>query len=263
MSPWWLLFGGWLVMAVVMVLVWLLQRWSGDAGIVDVMWSAGVGALGVVYAALSSGDPWRRLLIGLMAGIWGLRLALYLLQRVRRLPEDGRYTTMRQDWGEHAQRNLFIFFQVQAFWSVLFAVPMLIAAANSAPPGWLDGLGLVIWIISVAGETIADRQLGRFRLDPDNRGKVCRRGLWYYSRHPNYFFEWLHWWAYVCLGLLAPWGWLTLGGPLVMLYFLFKVTGIPPTEAQAVRTRGEAYRDYQRTTSVFFPWPPRRSEVAL
>jgi steroid 5-alpha reductase family enzyme len=99
--------------------------------------------------------------------------------------------------------------------------------------------------------------LQAFRSNSRNKGKVCRDGLWRYSRHPNYFFEWTHWWAYVLIGWQAPYGWATLFGPVIMLVFLFKVTGIPPTEENALRSRGDAYREYQRTTSVFFPWPPK------
>ena len=143
----------------------------------------------------------------------------------------------------------------------MFAAPVLLASLNPEPLGVLDILGGVIWFIALTGETIADRQLDRFRKNPDNRGQVCQDGLWRYSRHPNYFFEWLHWWSYVLIAIGAPWGWLTIIGPLAMLFFVTRVTGIPPTEAQALKSRGEAYRRYQQTTNAFFPGP-RRSETA-
>ena len=108
------------------------------------------------------------------------------------------------------------------------------------------------------GETAADRQLEKFREDPSQRGRTCRAGLWRYSRHPNYFFEWLMWMAYALFAIGSPpWGWLTLGCPAVMLYLLFKVTGIPATEAQALRSRGDDYRQYQQTTNIFVPWFPK------
>jgi len=168
---------------------------------------------------------------------------------------------LKENWGAKAQTKMFWFYQLQAAGSLLFALPMLIASGSTQPLGIFDFLGIVIWITAIGGELIADRQLSRFRLDPHQRGAVCQRGLWRYSRHPNYFFEWLHWWAYVCLAVNAPWGWLTLFGPLLMLHFILNVTGIPPTEAQAMKSRGEAYRDYQRTTSAFFPWPPKTKQV--
>jgi steroid 5-alpha reductase family enzyme len=111
----------------------------------------------------------------------------------------------------------------------------------------------------VAGEYLADHQLARFRADPANGGRTCRSGLWRYSRHPNYFFEWLHWFTYVALAAGSRLAWVALSGPLVMYVFLRWVSGIPFTEAQALRTRGEDYRDYQRRTSMLFPWPPRRT----
>ena len=166
---------------------------------------------------------------------------------------------LRAEWGNAAQRNLFWFFQIQAGWTILFALPMLVAASNPAAPGWADALGVVIWIVAVAGEAVADRQLLRFRRRPESRGLVCQEGLWRYSRHPNYFFEWVHWWAYVAFSVGYAWGWLSLLGPVVMLAFLLRVTGIPMTEARAVASRGDAYRTYQRTTNRFFPGPPRES----
>ncbi len=125
----------------------------------------------------------------------------------------------------------------------------------SLGPGEIAGIAL--WLAAIAGETLADRQLAQFRAKPANRGKTCRAGLWRYSRHPNYFFEWLHWWSYVLMGINVSNGWVTLIGPVVMLFFLFYITGIPHTEKQAVASRGDDYREYQRTTSMFFPWPPK------
>lgn len=262
MNPWLMLAAGWAVMALAMARIWQMQRTSGKAGIVDIMWTAGVGVLGVSFALLANGYAARRILIALLIGGWSWRLAYYLFARVLSLPEDGRYEKMKRDWGDKAQSRMFAFFQIQAFWSVLFAAPVLVAATNTRQPlGWMDALGLAIWIIAVQGERLADRQLAAFRSNPANRGGVCDTGLWRYSRHPNYFFEWIHWWSYVAIGWAAPNGWLTLFGPAVMIFFLFKVTGIPPTEANALASRGERYREYQRTTSVFFPWPPRKASA--
>lgn len=259
MNFWVTLAAGWLIMAAAMAALWQVQRTHGKAGIVDVLWAAGVGILGVLFAFLAeSGYPPRRLLIGLLIGGWSLRLTLYLFTRVLSMPEDGRYEEMKRKWGGKTQSYLFAFFQVQAFWSVLFAAPVFIAARNAAAPlNWLDAAGVAVFVMAVSGEMTADRQLQAFRARRANKGKVCRTGLWRYSRHPNYFFEWTHWWAYVLIGWQAPYGWATLFGPAIMLLFLFKVTGIPPTEENALRSRGDAYREYQRTTSVFFPWPPK------
>jgi len=259
-SGWALAGVAWAACAVVMAILWLVQKVRGDAGIVDVAWTAGVGALAILFSATADGYGPRRMLVAALAGLWAIRLAGYLFVRVSKLPEDGRYAELRMRWGDRTQLYLFLFFQIQAAWSVLFALPMWIAASNPKPAlGFADALGLLIWIVAMTGESLADRTLARFRSDPANRGNVCDQGLWRYSRHPNYFFEWLHWWAYVAIGATGPHGWIGLAGPAVMLFFLLKVTGIPPTEAQALRSRGDAYREYQRVTSVFFPWPPKKA----
>ena len=139
MNPWFLLAAGWLAMSLAMACVWQLQRRSGKAGIVDIMWTAGVGLLGAAFALLSDGYPQRRILIALLIGVWSWRLGSYLFARVLALPEDGRYEKMKREWGGRAQQRLFIFFQIQAFWSVLFAAPVLVAARN---PELLAGLTL-------------------------------------------------------------------------------------------------------------------------
>ena len=255
-----LVLSGWLVMAAVMAALWVVQRARRDAGVVDVGWAAGLGLLAVLYAVLAAGPPLRRLLVAAMAGAWSLRLAWYILvNRVLGKPEDGRYQTLRSKWGDRAQSRFFVFFQLQALVDVIFSLPYLVAMTNPTPGLGVWGLaGVLVWVVAVVGEALADGQLAAFRADPANRGRTCRVGLWRLSRHPNYFFEWLHWWSYVLLAVGSPWWALTLVGPALMLFFLFKVTGIPATEAQALASRGEDYRDYQRTTSAFVPWFPRR-----
>jgi len=255
-----LVLSGWLVMAAVMIALWVVQRARRDAGVVDVGWAAGLGLLAVLYAVLAAGPPLRRLLVAAMAGAWSLRLAWYILvNRVLGKPEDGRYQTLRSKWGDRAQSRFFVFFQLQALVDMIFSLPYLVAMTNPTPGLGVWGLaGVLVWVVAVVGEALADRQLAAFRADPANRGRTCRVGLWRLSRHPNYFFEWLHWWSYVLLAVGSPWWALTLVGPALMLFFLFKVTGIPATEAQALASRGEDYRDYQRTTSAFVPWFPRR-----
>lgn len=255
----WLVMGAAVAASLGMAGLWLVQRRWGDAGIVDAAWAGGIGLLTLAYALLLPGVPQRKVMVGVVAGVWSIRLAGYVLKRVWSMPEDGRYQQMKRDWGADAQRRLFRFYQYQAVAMVLFSLPVLLALMNPADVGWLDWTGVAIGVLAIAGESLADWQLDRFRSDPAHRGKVCQAGLWRYSRHPNYFFEWLHWWAYV----LLAWGWwpgrLALGGPLLMWFFVTRVTGIPPTEAQSIRSRGEAYREYQRTTNAFFPWLPRRS----
>jgi steroid 5-alpha reductase family enzyme len=249
-----------LLLGLVMAAVWLVAVRLRNAGIVDVAWSANFALLAAFCAALGPGFLPRRLLIGAMTFAWSLRLAVHLYRRVMGAHpvEDGRYRQLRERWAPHASRRFFWFFQLQAGLNLLLAGPLLVACANPAPAVHpLEWAGLVLWAVALAGESAADRQLAAFRHEPSNRGRTCRGGLWRYSRHPNYFFEWLVWAAYFLFALASPGGWATVYCPALMLYFLFRVTGIPATEEQAIRSRGEDYREYQRTTSAFFPWPPR------
>jgi steroid 5-alpha reductase family enzyme len=247
---------GWITSAVVMAALWAWHRRIRNAGVADAGWTLLVASLAVFYAWIGNGAVTRRSAIGWMLGSWGARLGVYLLwDRVFGRPEDPRYQTMRAEWGERADIEFFWFFQKLALAAVFFALPALFAAMNPAPVLSTLELGAAaLWIVGFAGETTADRQLLRFRNNPENRGRTCRAGLWRRSRHPNYFFEWLMW---VSVGLFAaasPWGWIGLGCPVVMLYLLFNVSGIPRAEAQALRSRADDYREYQRTTSVFVPW---------
>jgi len=255
-----LLGGGWIYAFTVMAVLWLVQLRTRNAGIVDVGWAAVTGSLALWHALAASGVPERRLLVGLLGAVWGGRLAWHLLRdRIWGHPEEGRYVTLRQNWSPHADRAFFIFFQAQALTCVILSAPFALASvAKHSFPQASDLVGLALVIAGVIGETVADRQLLAFKRDPASRGLTCRVGLWRYSRHPNYFFEWILWCGFGTFGLVGPWGWLGLAAPLLILFSILFVTGIPPTEAQALASRGDDYRRYQRTTSAFVPWPPRR-----
>jgi steroid 5-alpha reductase family enzyme len=258
MNAWLILLPVWALSVLMMALGWRWQRRHANTGIVDVLWASGLGGAAVLLGLLGPGAAAPRLVLGVMGGLWGLRLARHLWQRVGHEPEDGRYRALREHW-QGDQRKLFAFFQFQAVLIPLFALPFVAVATNTATAWpWLMA-GVAIWIVGLLGEAIADAQLARFRADPGQRGRTCRGGLWRYSRHPNYFFEWLHWFAYVALAVGSPLAWLAWSGPVLMFLFLRFISGIPFTEAQALRTRGEDYRAYQRSTPMLFPWFPKRS----
>lgn len=251
-----LLLQAWAVAAALMALLWLLHFPLKNAAIVDVGWAMGLILIAFLYAWQGPGNPLRKVLLAAMVGAWGLRLAVYLfLARIAGKEEEGRYRELRRQWRTNIGRKFFLFFQFQALLDVFLSLPFLLAVLNTDPRiSLLEWLGLGLAAVSIVGESLADGQLHRFKSDPGNRGKVCQTGLWRYSRHPNYFFEWLIWCAYFLFALASPYGYLAIVCPLLMLYFLFRVTGIPATEAQALRSRGEEYRKYQEETSAFVPW---------
>lgn len=246
----------WLSLAIFFAVLWIISVRRKDASHVDVGWAAGLGFLGVVIALSSSGLPARRTLVGLMALAWSARLAFHLyLDRVKGKPEDGRYAALRASWGTHADRNFFFLFQAQAVLDMILASSFLAAARAVGPLGLLDLIAASLWMASITAEAVADRQLAAFRADPANKGQVCRVGVWNWSRHPNYFFEWLVWLSYAAMAPGTPLAWIS---PALMLFFLLRVTGIPATEAQALKSRGDAYRRYQKEVPMFIPRPPWR-----
>ena len=235
---------------------WWWQQRSANAGWADVIWAYATGLLGALWGLTGSGDPGLGLAVACIYLLWFGRLGWHLHQRVQGAPEEGRYRYMREWAGERACLVFLVFFLMQASWVWLFALPAYVVAQGALPPLWALLLAGLILATAWTGEMLADRQLARFKARPDSRGRTCREGLWRYSRHPNYFFEWLQWFAWPLLGLAAPFGqWLWLA-PVVVFIFLYFVTGIPFTEKQALRSRGEDYRHYQQTTSMFFPWKP-------
>jgi len=245
----------------VFALFYRLARRINNYGIVDIVWSYAFVALALFYALLAPGWPLRRALIGGMAALWSLRLGTHLYRRVmgHHPVEDGRYVQLRKDWAANFGPKMFGFFQLQAASVVLLGSAFFVVCLNPAPrlhP--LEVAGAILWLLALTGEALADAQLDTFKRAPANRGRVCAAGLWRYSRHPNYFFEWLIWVAYFVFALASPHGWVALIGPASILYLLLRVTGIPLTEEQALRSKGDAYRRYQQATSAFLPWFPRK-----
>ncbi len=264
-STFWSMMGYlWAGLAVAMAILFVVQIKIRDAGWVDVMWTAGLGVSAVVMYFFAEGNSDRRLLTAILAAAWSLRLTTHLFIRVWRGPEDGRYQAMRESMGDKKFRPfLFFFNQGQALLVVILVVPFWIAMSNQAAfPAWFDFAAGALWLISVTGEGIADYQLSRFKSKPDSKGKTCREGLWRYSRHPNYFFQSLFWWTFVLLSIGTEYWYLSLVSPALILLFILKFTGIPYTEAQAIKSRGDDYRAYQRETSAFVPWFPKKAATS-
>lgn len=237
---------------------WLIQRQQGNGGIVDAIWAWALGGLAVWFAFTGTADPEVRWTLAAMGGLWGLRLGTYLWRRNWRAAEDWRYAQFRAEWGDKAQSKMFWFYQFQNVFTLALACSAFLPAAyREGSPGPVAlGLAVAILLLSVWGEGLADDQLRRFKADPAQRGRVCDVGLWRYSRHPNYFFECVHWLAYLPLAWGSElWAW-GLIAPLVMVLLLLKISGVPLLEAEMAR-RKPGYAEYMRRTSMLVPWPPK------
>ncbi len=251
-------------LCLIMALGWTFQRARNNGGWTDVFWTFGVGVTGVACALwpLHGGAPsLRQWLTAALVGAWSARLGGHIALRVARSPEDARYADLRAAWGRDFQGRMARFLAGQGVFSLPLLTSVAIAAHNRAPHLQLSDVGgALVLVIAVAGEALSDRQLAAFKSDPASAGRVCDVGLWAWSRHPNYFFEWFGWLAYPLIALGAPWpqAALALAAPLAMYLILRFGTGAPPLEAHMLRSRGAAFRAYQRRTSPFFLLPPKR-----
>jgi steroid 5-alpha reductase family enzyme len=238
---------------------WAVQRRTGNSGWIDTIWSFAVGAAGVAVALTAADQPGpRQWLVAALSGLWGVRLGGYIALRSAGASEDPRYAHLMQEWGAHASRRLFQFLQAQALAGLILVASIAIAARDPAPAlRALDLAGALLFVVALAGAALADGQLRRYRADPAHRGGVCEDGLWAWSRHPNYFFEWLGWCAFPLIALsgggLA--GLIALAAPALMYLLLAHVSGVPPLEAHMERSRGAAFADYRARVNAFFPGP--------
>jgi steroid 5-alpha reductase family enzyme len=257
-----------LSLSLLMAGAWIVQQRTGNSGWVDTIWTFAlglVGAAGALWPVAGTAPNARQWLVAALVAIWSLRLGLHIAVRTAGIADDPRYAAFAREWGGDSPRRMFVFLQNQGFGSIPLVFSIFVAA--HFPHAMLrpqDFLAALILLSGIAGEALADAQLKRFRQRPANQGRVCDVGLWRWSRHPNYFFEWLGWLAYPVIAISPDygWGWATLLAPAFMYWILVHVTGIPPLEAQMLRSRGERYRDYQSRTSLFFPMPPRRGVAA-
>jgi steroid 5-alpha reductase family enzyme len=256
-----------LSLSLLMAIAWLVQQRSGNSGWVDTIWTFSVGFCGAGSAlwpmAGAAPNP-RQWLVAVLVAIWALRLGSHIAMRSAGIKNDPRYAAFAKQWGADSPRRMFVFLQNQGFGSIPLVFAIFVAARfPHAALRLQDYLGALILLVGIAGEALADAQLKNFRARPANEGRVCDVGLWRWSRHPNYFFEWFGWLAYPVIALSTeyPWGWAALLAPVFMYWILVHVTGIPPLEAQMLRSRGKRYRDYQARTSAFFPLPPQKGVV--
>jgi steroid 5-alpha reductase family enzyme len=251
-------------LSAIMTGAWLIQRATGASGWIDTIWSIAVGLAGMAAAFLAEGDAGRRTAAFVVIAIWSLRLGSHIATRTRGGGEDPRYEKLIKEWGASAALRLWLFLQVQAVAAFVLVLAIYLAAANSASfLRFIDIVAIGVAVIAVAGEAISDRQLSAFRKTPEARTEVMERGLWAYSRHPNYFFEWLFWcaWPLMAVGLPLGWSWLALLAPLQMYWLLVHVSGIPPLEHHMLASRGEKFRALQARVNAFFPGP-RKGKIS-
>ena len=245
----------------IMLVTWIVCIRLNNGGWVDVVWAFTIGALATIYQLLSN-DPLHLNIGWLLTLLWSIRLGTHLAGRIASEPEDGRYQSLKKMWGGLRSPKMAGFFFIQAAAAYLFSLPALFTIRfGSQITGVAEWVAIAIAIFAIAGEAVADSQLKRFKRKTTDHSEVCKEGLWRYSRHPNYFFEWIHWIAYPVLVINTTAFWPMLLAPLLMLVLVTKFSGIPPTEAQAIRKRGDKYRQYQQETNSFFPWFPKTSKA--
>jgi len=247
-------------LAIGFVAVWAISRRVDNYSFVDVAWSLSFAPVALLYAAMGTGWEPRSWCIAALVALWSLRLGTHLWTRVAKHhpQEDARYSVLRKDWKANLAATMLGFFLLQGALVWLLMLPVYLICRNgNAGFATVELAGLALWFVALIGEAVADAQLRRFKAGNPPKTSVCRVGLWRYSRHPNYFFQSLLWWGLFLAALPAPWGWTAILAPLAMLFFLLRVTGIPLTEKLAVESKGEAYRQYQATTSAFVPFPPK------
>jgi steroid 5-alpha reductase family enzyme len=252
-----------IALSALMTFAWVVQRLTGKSGWVDTIWSLAVGIGGVLAAAWpdAGASASRRVAAGVLIALWSLRLAGHIATRTTGGEDDPRYIALARQWDSLFPVYLFAFLQIQAAAALILVLAARLAAIRPGPfPALGDFLGVAVLLIAVAGEAIADAQLARFARANKGKKAVCDVGLWAWSRHPNYFFEWLGWcaWAVMAVAPGWPWGWMALAAPLMMYVLLVHVSGIPPLEAHMRMSRGAAFDAYRARVNAFFPGPPHK-----
>lgn len=243
-----------------MSFMWGLYRIVKNPSVVDVSWSLGLMVSGLIYLSLTSLN-FRIMIIGFLLIVWALRLAFYLwYTRIRKGHVDKRYVELSANWKISPSLGFFINFQLQGLLILIISSAFfLIKKSGITYITMIDVLAFCIIAVGIMGETLADMQLQRFKMR--HKGEVCNIGLWNYSRHPNYFFDWLSWMGFALLAIQSPLGYLCFLSP-VMLYVIFTHMTGPITERSSVQSRGQKYIEYQKQTSMFFPWVKKKIDSA-
>ncbi len=249
----------WLIAALIMLALWLLYLIKDNPSIVDIGWSTSIGCVALYLFFAAPGFGLNKLILLICVLAWSLRLTALLLSRMIKGQKDQRYVELSVSWKNGLKWKYFLFFQAQALSVIILLTPVALAF-NSGILSWnvWDTAGLLVFIAAFSGEVISDHQMVKFRGDPKAIKKVCNIGFWRYSRHPNYFFEWIIWISYALFAMNHPAGYIGWISPALILVSILKVTGIPPTEKRLLASKKAAYKEYQRTTSSFFPLPPKK-----
>jgi steroid 5-alpha reductase family enzyme len=248
-----------ITIAVVMVSTWIISLVIKNASIVDIVWGAGFAVTSWVLALTVEGNSGRQLLLAIMVGLWGMRLALYLAKRNLGHGEDWRYKAMRKKKGKNfGLISLVTVFGLQGVLMWTVSLPVILGNADDSPGvGPVAVMGIMLWAVGLMFEAVGDFQLARFKKDPANASKVMDKGLWSLTRHPNYFGDALLWWGIGIVGAETGSGIFGFIGPVVMTFFLLKISGVPMLERSLSRRR-EGYADYVARTSGFIPRPPKK-----
>lgn len=252
-----LLLTGLAAVAVLMVLVWLLSVALADVSIIDPAWGFGFVVIAVTYALADGDMSGRDWLVLAMVTIWGLRLGIYLTHRKWGEPEDHRYAAMREKRpGSFAYRSLITVFMLQALllWVVAWPLAASIGANSPTDIGIIEMVALFIFLVGLVFETVADYELARFKANPDSSGKLLTTGLRRYTRHPNYFGDFLVWWGIGIIGVTSAGGWWSILGPILISVLLMKVSGVGMLKKSMSSKPG--FEEYAARTNTFFPWFP-------
>ncbi len=246
-----------IVVQVIMLIFWAIYLVRRNVSIVDIAWGIGFVAVVLVYFMLGEGFIWRKVLVVTVVSIWAVRLVNHLALRFLPEQDDPRYHLLLRKWPyvNYPTFQVLTLFLLQGCLITILSLPFALMSQDELSYfSTYEVFGLLLWMVGVVGESVADRQLEQFKQNPANAGQVCDWGLWKYSRHPNYFFEWIVWVGFCLMALSAPWGLFSVISPILMFFLLVMGSGIPITEAHALEKKGDAYRDYQKRTSAFFPW---------